>query len=111
MFGNTSYMHIASPALEKADGYTIGCPPVLSLLCDVLYHSLKHFTLIFPYASYEDGVVVRSESPWKTPAESSSAMPKVTPERSTTPRLGAGTPEHLIMEQFSIFLSAPRYCG
>ena len=62
MFGNTSYMHIASPALEKADGYTIGCPPVLSLLCDVLYHSLKHFTLIFPYASYEDGVVVRSES-------------------------------------------------
>jgi tripartite-type tricarboxylate transporter receptor subunit TctC len=56
---------------EKADGYTIFSAPTAAFaatphLQPVPYEPLKDFTYIMQYALYQSGIVVRSDSPWKT---------------------------------------------
>jgi tripartite-type tricarboxylate transporter receptor subunit TctC len=56
---------------DKPDGYTLYCVPTAAFtatphLQPVPYDPLKDFTYIMQYAVYQYGIVVRSDSPWKT---------------------------------------------
>ncbi len=103
--GGGSAVAIALLKNEKPDGYTIGILPSGAVLSQhmrkVPYDSAKDFTPIMQYAVYLYGLVVQSDSPWKTFKEFIDYA-KANPGKIRYATAGAGTPQHLVMERLAI---------
>jgi tripartite-type tricarboxylate transporter receptor subunit TctC len=103
--GGGSAVAVASLKIEKPDGYTIGILPSGAVLSQhmrkVPYDSAKDFTPIMQYAVYLYGLVVRSDSPWKTFKEFIDYA-KANPGKVRYSTAGPGTPQHLVMERLAL---------
>ncbi len=90
---------------EKPDGYTVFSCPTATLsriphLQTVPYEPLKDFSFIMNYALIQYGLVVRSDSPWKT-FEEFIDYAKNNPNKIKYATAGVGTGQHLVMEYLS----------
>ncbi len=103
--GGGSAVGVASLKTEKPDGYTIGILPSGAVLSQhmrkVPYDSAKDFTPIMQYAVYLYGLVVQSDSPWKTFKEFIDYA-KANPGKVRYSTAGPGTPQHLVMERLAL---------
>lgn len=103
--GGGSAVAVASLKNEKPDGYTIGILPSGAVLSQhmrkVPYDSAKDFTPILQYAVYLYGLVVQSDSPWKTFKEFIDYA-KTNPGKVRYSTAGPGTPQHLVMERLAL---------
>ena len=103
--GGASAVAVATLKTEKPDGYTIGILPSGAVLSQhmrkVPYDSAKDFTPIMQYAIYLYGLVVRSDSPWKTFKEFIDYA-KANPGKIRYSTAGPGTPQHLVMERLAL---------
>jgi tripartite-type tricarboxylate transporter receptor subunit TctC len=99
--GGGSAVALALLKNEKPDGYTIGNISAAGILSQYMrkvpYDALTDFTPIIRYGDYTYGVVVRSESPWKTFQELVEYA-KANPGKIKFSTSGAGTFHHLVME-------------
>ncbi|MGC8809336.1 MAG: tripartite tricarboxylate transporter substrate binding protein [bacterium] len=103
--GAASAVAVALLKNEKPDGYTIGILPSGAVLSQhmrkVPYDSAKDFTPIMQYAVYLYGLVVKSESPWKT-FKDFIEYAKANPGKIRYSTAGPGTPQHLVMERLAL---------
>jgi tripartite-type tricarboxylate transporter receptor subunit TctC len=103
--GGASAVAMASLKNEKPDGYTIGILPSGAVLSQhmrkVPYDSAKDFTPILQYAVYLYGLVVQTNSPWKTFQEFIE-FAKANPGKIRYSTAGPGTPQHLVMERLAL---------
>ena len=93
---------------EKTDGYTIYNAPTANFcriphLQAVPYDPLKDFTFIMQYGLYQYGILVRSDSPWKT-FEELIDYAKKNPNKIKYGTSGLGTGQHLAMEYLAMKL-------
>ena len=93
---------------EKTDGYTIYNAPTANFcriphLQAVPYDPLKDFTFIMQYGLYQYGILVRSDSPWKTFEELIDYAQK-NPNKIKYGTSGLGTGQHLAMEYLAMKL-------
>ena len=89
-------------AKDKPDGYTLGVVPTgvvtrTPFLRKVRYDSEKDFTYILLYALWQYGLVVKSDSPWKTLDEFLDYAKK-NPGKVTYSTAGTGSAQYLAME-------------
>jgi tripartite-type tricarboxylate transporter receptor subunit TctC len=91
-------------ATAKPDGYTIAQMPVtmfrLPFMTKVTFDPKKDFTYIAGLTAYTFGVVVKSDSPWKTFKELI-AYAKANPGKIKYGSPGTGTSLHIGMEQIA----------
>ena len=103
--GGGSAVAMATLKNEKLDGYTIGILSSGAVLSQhrrkVPYDSAKDFTPIIQYAVYLYGLVVKSDSPWKTFKEFIDYA-KANPGKIRYSTAGPGTPQHLVMERLAL---------
>jgi tripartite-type tricarboxylate transporter receptor subunit TctC len=103
--GGASAVAMAFLKNEKADGYTIGILPTGAILSQhmrkVPYDSTKDFTPIMQYAVYLYGLVVKSDSPWKTFQEFVDYA-RANPGKVRYSTAGSGTAQHLVMERLAM---------
>lgn len=103
--GAASAVAVALLKNEKPDGYTIGILPSGAVLSQhmrkVPYDSAKDFTPIMQYAVYLYGLVVKSDSPWKT-FKDFIEYAKANPGKIRYSTAGPGTPQHLVMERLAM---------
>ncbi len=103
--GGGSAVAIASLKTEKPDGYTIGILQSGAILSQhmrkVPYDLAQDFTPIMQYGFSLYGLVVQSDSPWRTFKEFIDYA-KVNPGKIRYATAGAGTPQHLVMERLAI---------
>jgi len=103
--GGASAVAVATLKTEKPDGYTIGILPSGAVLSQhmrkVPYDSAVDFTPIMQYAVYLYGLVVQTESPWKTFKEFIDYA-KANPGKIRYSTAGPGTPQHLVMERLAL---------
>jgi tripartite-type tricarboxylate transporter receptor subunit TctC len=103
--GGASAVAMATLKTEKPDGYTIGILPSGAVLSQhmrkVPYDSAVDFTPIMQYAVYLYGLVVQTESPWKTFKEFIDYA-KANPGKIRYSTAGPGTPQHLVMERLAL---------
>lgn len=103
--GGASAVAAATLKNEKPDGYTIGILPTGAVLSQhmrkVPYDSAKDFTPIIQYAVYLYGLVVKSDSPWKTFKEFIDYA-KANPGKIRYSTAGPGSPQHLVMERLAL---------
>jgi tripartite-type tricarboxylate transporter receptor subunit TctC len=88
----------------RPDGYTIAQMPITVLriphMQKVSFDPLTDFTWIIGVTGYTFGVVVRSDSPWKTWQEFI-AYSKANPEKVSYGSPGTGTSLHITMEEIA----------
>jgi tripartite-type tricarboxylate transporter receptor subunit TctC len=103
--GGGSSVAMASLKNEKPDGYTIGLlisGAVMSQhMRKVPFDTARDFTPIMQYGVYLYGLVVRSDSPWKT-FKNFIDYAKANPGKIRYSTAGAGTPQHLVMERLAV---------
>ena len=103
--GGASAVAMASLKNEKPDGYTIGILPSGAVLSQhmrkVPYDSARDFSPIMQYAVYLYGLVVQTNSPWKTFQEFIE-FAKANPGKIRYSTAGPGTPQHLVMERLAL---------
>jgi len=103
--GGGSSVAMAILKNEKPDGYTIGLlisgAVMGQHLREVPYDTAKDFTPIMQYGIYLYGLVVRSDSPWKTFNEFIDYA-KANPGKILYSTAGPGTPQHLVMERLAM---------
>jgi tripartite-type tricarboxylate transporter receptor subunit TctC len=103
--GGASSVAMATLKNEKPDGYTLGLlisGAVMSQhMRKVPYDTAKDFTPIMQYGVYLYGLVVRSDSPWKTLKEFIDYA-KGNPGKIRYSTAGPGTPQHLVMERVAM---------
>jgi len=103
--GGGSAVAMVSLKNERPDGYTIGILPSGALLSQhmrkVPYDSATDFTPVMQYAVYLYGLVVQTESPWKTFKEFIE-FAKANPGKIRYSTPGPGTPQHLVMERLAL---------
>ena len=103
--GGATAVAMAALKNEKPDGYNIGTLGAGGFLAPftrkVNYDVLKDFTPIMQFAIFQYGLVVRSDSPWKTFKEFIDYA-KANPGKIRYSTAGAGTPQHLVMERLAI---------
>jgi tripartite-type tricarboxylate transporter receptor subunit TctC len=103
--GGASAVAMASLKIEKPDGYTIGILPTGAILSQhmrrVPFDSAKDFTPILQYAVYLYGLVVKTDSPWKTFKEFVEYA-KANPGKIRYSTAGVGTSQHLVMERLAL---------
>src|SRR5512135_1565311 len=103
--GGGSSVAMAILKNEKPDGYTIGLlisgAVMGQHLRAVPYDTAKDFTPIMQYGVYLYGLVVRSDSPWKTFKEFIDYA-KNNPGKIRYSTGGSGTPQHLVMERLAL---------
>jgi tripartite-type tricarboxylate transporter receptor subunit TctC len=91
-------------ATAKPDGYTVAQMPItvfrLPFMAKTTYDPAKDFTYIAGLTGYTFGVVVKSDSPWKT-FEEFLADAKANPGKIKYGTPGAGTSLHIGMEQIA----------
>ncbi len=90
---------------EKPDGYNIGTlgagGVLVPLTRKVGYDVVKDFTPILQFAIFQYGLVVRSDSPWKTFPEFI-AYAKANPGKIRYSTSGVGGAQHLVMERLAL---------
>ena len=103
--GGGSVVAMTSLKNEKPDGYTIGSLTTGGTLSQYMrkipYDSAKDFTPIMQYVIHLYGLVVRSDSPWKTFKEFVDYA-KANPGKIRYSTAGPGTPQHLVMERLAL---------
>jgi tripartite-type tricarboxylate transporter receptor subunit TctC len=103
--GGGSALAVALLKNEKPDGYTIGVLASGAVLSQHMrklpYDSARDFTPIMQYGVYLYGLVVRTDSPWKTYKEFIDYA-KANPGKIRYASAGVGTPQHLVMEQLAL---------
>ena len=103
--GGGSVVMISILKDQEPDGYTIGSlltGPVAAqyLRNDVSYDTRKDFTPIIGLADSQYGLVVKSDSPWKTFGEFIDYA-KANPGKIHYSTAGIGGPQHLVMERLA----------
>ena len=102
--GGSSAVSLASLKNEKPDGYTLTILATGGIISQHLrkvgYDSAKDFTPIMQHAVFHEGLVVRSDSPWKTIGEFIEYA-KANPGKIRYGSSGPGSPSHLVMEQLA----------
>jgi tripartite-type tricarboxylate transporter receptor subunit TctC len=92
-------------AASKPDGHTVAQIPIsifrYPYLMKVNWDPLKDFTYIIHLTGYTFGVVVKTESPWKT-WNDFVAHAKANPAKVKYATPGAGTSLHITMETFAM---------
>jgi tripartite-type tricarboxylate transporter receptor subunit TctC len=92
-------------ATAKPDGYTIAQIPItifrLPHMMKATWDPTKDFSYVIHVTGYTFGVVVKSDSPWKTWKEFV-AHAKANPGKVTYATPGAGTTLHITMEQLAL---------
>ena len=103
--GGASAVAVATLKNEKPDGYTIGILGSGAVLSQhmrkVPYDTATDFTPILQYAVYLYGLVVQSESPWKTIGEFIEYA-RNNPGKVRYSTAGPGSPQHLVMERLAL---------
>ena len=103
--GGGSAVALATLKNEKPDGYAVGNLSPAGMLSQYMrkvpYDVLTDFTPIMRYGDYTYGVVVRTESPWKTFKELVDYA-KANPGKIRYSTAGAGTFHHLAMEALAM---------
>ncbi len=103
--GGGSSVAMALLKNEKPDGYTIGLlisgAVMGQHMREVPYDTAKDFTPIMQYGVYLYGLVVQSDSPWKTFNEFIDYA-KANPGKILYSTAGPGTPQHLVMERLAM---------
>lgn len=100
--GGNSTVESALLAQAKPDGFTIGTlnTSALTLIphqMELPYNPLRDFTPIIQVALHPMGLCVRPDSPWKTLKEFIDYA-KNNPDKVTYSTVGAGSPQHIVME-------------
>lgn len=95
----------AAIASAKPDGYTIGFsggPPLFltPLLEKVPYHPLKDFTMIMQYGSFNFGVYVKGDSPFKS-FKNLITFARQNPKKLTYGTVGTNSMGHLTLEDIA----------
>ena len=91
--------------LNKApDGYTLGILPCVAVMTayhmgKVNFNPVDDLAHIFRYTSYQNGLVVRADAPWKTIQEFIKYV-KENPQKLSCGTPGVGSASHLMMEDF-----------
>lgn len=101
--GTVAATHVAT---AKPDGYTLGATPsstftITPLLQDIPVDLAKETTPILSFAKFNVGVLVKSDSPFKTLKEFLEYA-KQNPGKVTYGHPGAGTRPHLGMEMIAV---------
>jgi len=100
--GGSSAVSLTSLKNEKPDGYTLAILATGGIISQhlrkVAYDSAKDFTPIMQHAVFHEGLVVRSDSPWKTIGEFIDYA-RANPGKIRYGSSGPGSPSHLVMEQ------------
>jgi tripartite-type tricarboxylate transporter receptor subunit TctC len=103
--GASSVIAVTFLKTEKPNGYTIGVLPSSAVLSQhmrkVPYDSAQDFTPIMQYSIYTYGLVVQSDSPWKSFKEFIDYA-KANPGKIRYGTAGIGTPQHLVMERIAL---------
>ena len=103
--GGATAVALAGLKNEKPDGYTIGSLISGGLLSQhmrkVPYDTTKDFTPILQCGDWLYGLVVRSDSSWKSFKEFIDYA-KVNPGKIRYSTAGPGTPQHLVMERLAL---------
>ncbi|HEX7400808.1 MAG TPA: tripartite tricarboxylate transporter substrate binding protein [candidate division Zixibacteria bacterium] len=103
--GGASAVSLAGLKSEKPDGYTIGLLPTGGItsqhLRKVSYDVVTDFTPIMHYGIVQSGIVVRTESPWKTFKELIEYA-KANPGKIRYSTAGPGSPSHMVMERLTM---------
>ena len=103
--GGATAVAMAALKNEKPDGYNIGTLGAGGFLAPftrkVNYDVLKDFTPIMQFAIFQYGLVVRSESPWKTFKEFIDYA-KANPGKVRYSTSGVGGAQHLVMERLAL---------
>jgi tripartite-type tricarboxylate transporter receptor subunit TctC len=93
--------------LQKApDGYTLAILPCVAVMTayhmgKINFNPVGDLTHIFRYTSYQNGLVVRADAPWKTIQDFIKYV-KENPQKVSCGTPGVGTASHLMMEDFSM---------
>ena len=103
--GGATAVAMAGLKNEKPDGYNIGTLGaggfLVPLTRKVNYDVLKDFTPILQFAIFQYGLVVRSDSPWKTFKEFIDYA-KANPGKIRYSTSGVGGAQHLVMERLAM---------
>ncbi len=103
--GGGGTVGVALVATKPADGYTIGIitssPTMAYHMGKLNFHPVNDLTDIIRWANYLFGIVVRSDSQWKT-MKDLIQYAKENPKKLTYGSPGVGTPPHLAMEELSM---------
>ncbi len=103
--GGATSVAMAALKNEKPDGYNIGTLGaggfLVPLTRKVGYDVLKDFTPIMQFAIFQYGLVVRSDSPWKTFKEFIDYA-KANPGKIRYSTSGVGGAQHLVMERLAL---------
>ena len=103
--GGGGTVGVALVVAKPADGYTIGIvtssPTMAFHMGKLNFHPLNDMTPILRWGNYLFGVVVRSDSQFKTMREVMQYI-KQNPEKLSYGSPGVGTPPHLAMEELSM---------
>jgi len=103
--GGATSVAMAALKNEKPDGYNIGTlgagGVLVPLTRKVGYDVLKDFTPIIQFAIFQYGLVVQSDSPWKTCKEFIDYA-KANPGKIRYSTSGVGGAQHLVMERLAL---------
>ena len=103
--GGATAVAMAGLKNEKPDGYNIGTLGAGGFLAPltrkVNYDVLKDFAPIIQFAIFQYGLVVRSDSPWKTFKEFIDYA-KANPGKIRYSTSGVGGAQHLVMERLAL---------
>ena len=103
--GGATAVALAALKNEKPDGYNIGTlgagGVLVPLTRKVGYDVVKDFTPIIQFAIFQYGLVVRSDSPWKTFKEFIEYA-KANPGKIRYSTSGVGGAQHLVMERLAL---------
>ncbi len=103
--GGATSIALAALKNEKPDGYNIGTLGaggfLVPLTRKVGYDVLKDFTPILQYAIFQYGLVVRSDSPWKT-LKDLIEYARAHPGKVRYSTSGVGGAQHLVMERLAM---------
>ncbi len=104
--GGSGSVGVAALANAKPDGYTLGNAPasttlVVPFLEKVPYHPLKDLRMIAQFSSFNIGVVVKSDSPFKS-FKDIIAYARQNPKKVTHGTAGSTSMQFLIMKQIEL---------
>jgi tripartite-type tricarboxylate transporter receptor subunit TctC len=102
--GGGGTVGVSLVAAKPADGYTIGyitsSPTIAYHMGKLNFHPVNDLTHIMRWAGYLFGLVVQTESKWKTIQEFIQYA-KQNPQKVSFGSPGVGTPPHLAMEELA----------